>query len=111
MEENNQSVDLETLRRQREYQLYFSRRTFRNGLIATTFLIIIWGIIGHFIPYGNWQLVLNIIMALLTFWFIFAIAYQFYRLRMDWGILAFILTIITWGILVVIVRTIVGLFI
>jgi hypothetical protein len=89
--------------------LQYLKLGFINALIASTVLIIIWTVLAQFIK-GNWLLAWNIGMALLTLLIVYSNSYSFYRSHMAWGWLAFILSLLTWFILLIIVKNIVFLF-
>jgi hypothetical protein len=83
------------------------RRAFRNGLIVTSILMIIWAIVLEFIPEGWWVLAINIFGILITVWVLLSTAIMFFRRYMTM-IPAIMLCLGLWFIMFVAIRFIIG---
>ena len=92
-------------------KIIMTARHFRFALLYGIILTIIWTVVGHFIPYGNWTLAFNIIMILLSIWIMAPASINFFSIRMDWRWLAIILSAIVYlGVIIGLRSLILNLF-
>ena len=83
------------------------RRAFKNGLIVTFILMVIWAIVLEFIPEGWWVLAINIVGILITAWILLSTAIPFLKVYLP-TLIAVIASGILWFVMFVAIRFVIG---
>jgi len=84
-----------------------NRTAFRNALIITGILMVIWAVVLEFIPEGWWVLAINVAGLILTSWILLSCAMPFLKDYMP-TLLAVMASGALWFVMFVAIRTIIG---
>ena len=84
-----------------------NKRAFKNGLIVTLILMVIWALVLEFIPEGWWVLAINILGILLTAWILLSTAIPFLKVHLP-TLIAVITSGGLWFLVFVAIRFIIG---
>lgn len=85
-----------------------NRRAFKNALIITVILMVIWALVLEFIPEGWWVLAINVAGVILTSWILLSCAIPFLKAYMP-TVLAGMASGTLWFVMFVAIRNVIGL--